>query len=686
MDLLMIWWNQLHNSNYFPIINFCLDIILIIFTVRFPKINNLLFNFSWELLYRVCSPLIYFFQIRKYNKNNEKKTILPCSSIASKIDKIYVPHIFLEGESKTKKVQVEDLFFELTLSRRLLILGSPGSGKSILLRYLIRRLSKKYFILNVNLNDYLVFRNNNANNSMKDYLCYQLDYFYYPQKFLISKIKHGNVLLLIDGFDKVIREDISRVIDQIKIFFEKNDKIKIIAVCNPYIFEKYHNLISSIFDKYYYIRDFDDVSKYHLLFTQQEKYYDHLMVNIKRDHKIEELTGNPLVFSIIVEFSNNSSLPWSRAELYKYIMENILKKCDNNDEMLRILKILAYRKMNSSNDYLSFVIVKDEIDYTRLPEIILEILEQKRLLTKNDGGEFYLLKPGFTEFCAALYLMDKTDELIKCYKTNHERWREVVILACGLLDDCTAIVQEIEQHSTELAMACIAESKSVDSGLEEQIFNQVVNNFTIYGESEQQGIITSLGILADDCKRGENAFRKLRNLISSLNGKSKISALKALAASYSPRAVDIIFSHISGVDDLPLYTDALIRLGDLSVDPLLETLKIRTEKNYVDLVFEILMKIGTPRVGIALNELLWKEGPLQHLAAHGLKELFRQDSFKNCIDAYKWDNNLPAHNMKWLRGSVALKAFGSSSKIIERKIVSVLNSKEYGGLTTQNQQ
>ncbi len=228
----------------------------------------------------------------------------------------------------------------------LVILGDPGSGKSTLLQYIAlewAELPSKYLPLHpipllIELRTYV--RNYDANrcNNFLDFLekgsgvvCHL------PQQELHEKLQNGDAIVMFDGLDEVFdpakRDD---VITAIHRFTNDYKNVRVIVTSRVIGYkpqrlrdaEFYHFMLQDLEDEQ--VEDF--IQRWHNLTYQDEAEKERKRERLKRaindSSAIKELSGNPLLLTMMAILNRHQELPRDRAELYNQASRVLLQQWD----------------------------------------------------------------------------------------------------------------------------------------------------------------------------------------------------------------------------------------------------------------------------------------------------------------------------------------------------------------------
>ncbi|GFZ89811.1 HEAT repeat domain-containing protein [Okeania sp. KiyG1] len=375
----------------------------------------------------------------------------------------------------------------------LVILGDPGSGKSTLLQYIALQwaeLSRKDLYLEqipilIELRTYV--RNHDAN-KCKNFLDFlekgsgiicQL-----PQQELDAKLQNGDAIAMFDGLDEVFdpakREEI---ITDIHRFTNVYKDVRVIVTSRVIGYkpqklrdaEFYHFMLQDLSDEQ--VEDF--IQRWHDLTYidegERERKRERLKRVIKDSPAIKELSGNPLLLTMMAILNRNQELPRDRAELYNQSSRVLLHQWDMERALIdakidpitidykdkqAILRRVAHFMQGNTAGLAGNLILGDDLariisEYLKSIEIndvrsvaraLMEQLRSRNFVLCFVGAEYYaFVHRTFLEyFCAWEFVWQfketqniSIDELTNDVFGQHwrdEKWHEVLRLISGMID------------------------------------------------------------------------------------------------------------------------------------------------------------------------------------------------------------------------------------------------------------
>lgn len=371
---------------------------------------------------------------------------------------------------------------------KLLILGKPGAGKTIFLKYLAIQCSLGNVISNfvpifIRLKDFaetveqpslLRYINDQfANHGVKDTTAQQI-------------LSQGRALILLEGLDQVPETDEERVWQELRNFFAKFHSNHFVITCRIAARECTFEQFTEV-----EIADFDDEQ----IATFATNWFgdkdtikgNKFIKKLKQNPPLQELASNPLLLTLLcLIFEEAANFPVSRAELYQEALNILLKKWDakRNIERSPSQKLSVHQK----EDLLSQIArisfeqrdycfrtqeLKQHIsDYIRnLPgidsdietlqldsELVLKSFEAHHgVLVEHARGIYSFSHLTFQEYLTAKEIITSSNpqalELALTQLVSHiteKRWREVFLLTTNMLQNSDYLIQLAKQQVDNL--------------------------------------------------------------------------------------------------------------------------------------------------------------------------------------------------------------------------------------------
>ncbi|MEM9274179.1 MAG: NACHT domain-containing protein [Cyanobacteria bacterium P01_F01_bin.143] len=658
------------------------------------KLKNWLENFSNKTgywLYNRVSGLKFFwsFSLKRYRESLIKKyrqlKIPFRPNRPLEMRDIFVP-LKVSGKSSNSQI---DAFDAISKYSRLMIKGSPGSGKSMLLKYLAfswadekstkiaTKITPVLFELN-RLNELQEFTLEKFQEKLVG--AFRREDFPDATKFVSQALGNGNLMLLLDGLDEVNSNVRDKVIKLIKNLLDTYENCPVIITCRSAV---YNNQFVNNVEQTLEIVEFSDRQIRIFLKAWEpefppEKSIDQLISTLRDRPQIIALARNPLLLTIIAYLYADTSfvLPHSRASFYEESVTRLLKLIDEEKQInnqfeaihkRRVLQKLAlYAQDNAKlqerdrrNIEYEQVLAQIRVllpDLNLNPErdtqaILDEIIDRSGLLLPIDGGQVYQFSHlTLQEYFAAEALANKETELVNRFKQDIATWRETVKLWCGLVGNKTSLIRQIYQHDTLTGFECLADAKEVDQALADEIIDYFKQH--LEKANEDDDLAKAFGAVAADLRENSRGRSIFEFLEVSLNNNSNLlhqkASAKALSFTNLPQAVPILIQGyrkkkdycetLSDDDQLDAHKsclettrEALVRMGDLAV-PQMGTLADLGNPEFI----QDLTKIATPVSANALVPFLWHhDESLRFNTALGLAELFTQNDIIETLQDFE---------------------------------------------------
>ena len=574
---------------------------------------------------------------------------------------VYVP---LKA-AETGDTELLDAYQAIGQYRRLMAVGAPGSGKSMLLRHIAltyarderANLPMQAIPILIELN-----RLNDSAITLQDLLVKTLAQNNFPRaaNFIKAGFKSGLLLLLFDGLDEVNSAARERVVNQIKDMLNTHPHSRAAITCRTAV---YKEEFGDSTDQKLEIVEFSDQQIQRFLSSWEAdlppgKSVENLLRNLYERPRIMALARNPLLLTIIAYLYADTEfvLPHSRAEFYDESITVLLRQWKKERNHYKsahkqlVLQHLALFNQDSVqqggrdrrsidlptalaeiNKVLPSLTLTDE---DALP-ILDEIVERSGLLISIDGGLIYQFAHlTLQEFFAARALEGDVDGLIARFKDDPDAWRETAKLWCGLAHDSTQLIGKIYEMDAITAFECLGDAQKVDANF----VNKIVTAFKVrLGKDGDEGesIMRAFAVVATDpSTRGQKILKFLSSTVvdSSSTSKRRLAAANALALTNLPQAVEILAEY---APDHPEVQPLLAQMGDLAV-PILEKWTGKGQ----GWAFDTLQTIGTPRAARVLTSFLWNaDKTLQHRTAWHLATLLPKSNIEASLSDYVLKSN-----------------------------------------------
>lgn len=586
------------------------------------------------------------------------------------------------------KAEPLDALGAIATHRRLMVIGEPGSGKSVLLKSLawayglgqLDTLSDRPTVVLLEL-----YRLSNADLDEAKLIQALVDTFdrnQFPnaQTLVRQSLEAGTLMLLLDGLDEVNSEVRPHVVGVIRDLLKKHSQCRVVMTCRTAV---YDGEFSDIADRKLEVVDFTDQQMRRFLkawepeMQQAGKSINQMMAALRERPLILKLARNPLLLTLIAYLYTEPAfvLPRSRAEFYDkstgILLEQREYKGDDDykhnryepNEKRRVLQHLALYTQDHSAELqdrrsLKAAVVREQVKQVLpsldIPEkeakdILDEIAERSGLFMKIDGGERYLF-PHLTiqEYFAAVSLTDQESELFRRFETDSAAWREVIKLWCSLANDSTTLVNAVYQKDPVTGFECLAEARNIDQGLASHIIDQFKQN--LYQPQADETLTRAFGsVAANERLRGQAVFAFLKETLITPRTSDTLWSYEAIALSRTNAAIALSNTNLPKAATVLIawYKDSqsIVSMGDLVVPGLVDLAQKGILKALDDLY-----AIATPDAAAALVPLLWHEQTtVMSRAAWYLGGLLPQLDIEETLREYPLTlQQLKAESLGWI--------------------------------------
>jgi len=311
------------------------------------------------------------------------------------LQRIYKTGDFFQPEHIIK---YSDLF---ELNKNLVILGTPGSGKSILIKSIICSIIEKktrefknneildYLPFRIELRKYLLYKKKNTSNLL-NYLSILLstEYSLYnmiTEKILCNLLSKKKVILFFDGLDEIFNaNEKNEVKNDIENFHNQYKNLRSITTSRIIGYDEAKLQKENFIELQ--ILNFDDeqIEEYVRKWYKQEESNNEIReAEISQflseiNYLDEELVENPLLLSLIVIlYRNNLKMPESKLDIYQSCTKTLVDKWDSQknlkidldkeiykrkDIIFSDLAFWQYKQLSGSNTNISYSRVKKEVE------------------------------------------------------------------------------------------------------------------------------------------------------------------------------------------------------------------------------------------------------------------------------------------------------------------------------------
>lgn len=370
------------------------------------------------------------------------------------------------------------------LEPRLMVLGSPGIGKSTFLRkvglealkWATARYRHELIPVFIELKQF-----GDKHSEIEKLIAEEFETCGFPNAdvFAQNLLKAGKLLILLDGLDEVPTAYVDLAIEQIGKLVDKYDKNRFIASCRIAAYKGGGGF-----------RHFKDVTMANFkdsqmkTFVQQwfrrepkvaEQYWQ--LLDSSEYRAVKELGQTPLLLTLLCAvYDESQSLPKRRSALYGEALEVWLKKWAAERRVHRdpiyqelnlqleqvLLSEIAYQSFAEDQLFFSKRELTDQIraflvgnlnapKYLDAEKVLFAIQVQQGILVERASDTYSFSHLTFQEYLTAQYIVDeqKLETLVTKHLTD-SRWREVFLLVSGLMRNADALLQLMECETQKL--------------------------------------------------------------------------------------------------------------------------------------------------------------------------------------------------------------------------------------------
>lgn len=395
----------------------------------------------------------------EYERNHKTKTILHRSEPVE-LDKFYQA-LYLRKVSphwgkrsvfeETNRIPTENLESLFQKGNCITIIGTAGSGKSTLVKYLfVDSIKRKYKIpIKVELR-YLNNYNGNLLSYVKDEII-KFSEISQSDRIIEKLLNSGQFVFFFDGYDEISsnkKEEITKDICKVTKKYKLN---KYILTSRPFVsvdmlenFYNYHVCDLSLDEiKSFVQKQFNDSEK-----ELAEKIIE--TISTEDAHTYKSFLSNPLLLSMfIITYQTDSNIPQKRSDYYNQVFNTLYSVHDTSSKLgfvrekksglskenfVDLLKRFSFKSFFSHNYTFSVAYfetemqgIKKDLNLNFSNEDLLMDLEVSIGILTQEGVDVTFPHRSLQEYFAALFVTSLTHEnKIKVYKYLYGQFDEIL--------------------------------------------------------------------------------------------------------------------------------------------------------------------------------------------------------------------------------------------------------------------
>jgi hypothetical protein len=362
--------------------------------------------------------------------------------------------------------------FGATTTPRIVIVGAPGSGKSIAIGEIARYLAslqepRRITPVQLTFSDLKEATDKTdveaviADKLRRDQFTESKPDHEAPAHFISTHLYTGAITLLIDGYDELAREQRTSTAQFVCEFLSTYRKIPAVLTSRTAVYER-ENAFRTIATHHCGMAPLSPlainrfVSQWHF---DEGKSYPELLSHINGKAHLGELASNPLMLTIICFLYGQPKyvLPDNRVEFYRECCRALLERWDTArqtqranrfeaDHKIDVLSRIAHNHVSNRATADEEIYAADALKITRKAlqglslnpsddrRILREIVENSGLLLELSAEAYRFPHRTFLEFFTAVYLYEQEPVvcLIQLYEQDAARWRPALLMYAGL--------------------------------------------------------------------------------------------------------------------------------------------------------------------------------------------------------------------------------------------------------------
>jgi len=368
----------------------------------------------------------------------------------------------------------------------LMVLGSPGSGKSTFLRKMGLEALKgqkgklKHKCIPVFL-ELKQFIDRNMDLETEIVREFEVCGFPSPKEFTADALAQGKLLILLDGLDEVPTKNLNLVIDKIQDFVDKYNKNRFIASCRIAAYRSKFRRFSDVT-----MADFDDsqIQQYISNWFQSEtdkqagtasKCWE--LLQKAENVAAKELAQTPLLLTFLcLVYDKSQGFPDRRSQLYRKALRILLEEWASEKRLQRedifqglhteleemLLSEIAYQGFQTDRLFFPQKEIVEQIktfltgnlnapQHLNGEAVLNAIAVQQGILVERAEEIYSFSHLTLQEYLTAEYIADnRLFEQLATERLTDSRWREVFLLVAGLMrggaDDFLLLMEKEAQN------------------------------------------------------------------------------------------------------------------------------------------------------------------------------------------------------------------------------------------------